>query len=142
LTGGAYMINSTAAPNSHNKVIIVNGNITMSGGTTLGNVNQIPMLVDLSTSATISISAGAVTYAGLYAPDAAVVLDGHAIIYGSVIAKSVTLGTGSGDPSITYFSNLDQRTDLQAYFSDPGSPGSPGNPAVPAGQNLVNWDIR
>jgi hypothetical protein len=142
LSNGGYIINSTADANGHNKIIIVGGNITTSGGTSLGNVNQIPMIVDLNANATINMSAGATTYAALYAPDASVTLLGNAQFYGSLIAKNITLGNGSGSPGITYYSNLDQRSDIQAYYSDPGNPGSPGHPAVPAGQNLVNWDIR
>jgi hypothetical protein len=142
LQNGAYIINSTAAPNAHNKVLVVNGNISMSGGTSLGNVNQIPQIVDLNTSATITMNAGARAYAALYAPDASITLIGNAQVYGSVIAKNITLGNGSGDPGITYYGNLNQRTDLQGYYSDPGSPGSPGNPGSPAGLNLTSWGIN
>jgi hypothetical protein len=50
LTNGAYVYESTSAATADNKVIVVDGAISMSGGTSLGNTNQIPLIIDLSTS--------------------------------------------------------------------------------------------
>jgi hypothetical protein len=142
LQNGAYIINSTAAANSHNKVIIANGNISMSGGTALGNTNQIPLIIDLNTSATITMNQGAVCWAALYAPDSAVLLAGNAQVTGAVVAKNITLGDGSGSPGITYLSGLIARTDLQTLYSDPGTPDTPGVAGSPESWGLNSWNIR
>jgi len=120
LTNGATLQNSTALPNSTNKVIIVNGSISMSGGTFLGTSNQIPLIVDLSTNPiNITMQNGATASAALYAPNAAVLLQDNASFTGSIVASSITLGNGYGSPSLHYV-DLTNRSDLKQYTGGTG----------------------
>jgi hypothetical protein len=145
LTNGGYIVKSTDTPDEINKVIVVNGNITQSGGTTLGNTDQFPLIIDLTSGATISMSSGAKVNAALYAPSASVTLAGNAQFYGGMIAGSITLGTGSGSPGITWVDGLFSDITGGSGSGEEGGGGGEGGtayPAVTAGSEIITWDIR
>jgi hypothetical protein len=146
LTAGGYIEKSSDPPDATNKVIVVNGNITQSGGTTLGNINQYPLIINLTPGATITMNSGAKTNAALYAPSASVSLNGNAQFYGSLIAGSINLGNGSGSPGITWvsglFSDITGGSSSGSGGSGGGSGGGTAYPAVEASRQIITWDIR
>ncbi len=123
LTNGAFIAEANTAPAGNNKCIVVDGNITMNGGTALGNVNQLPLIIDLSSGSTVTLGAGGEIDAAIYAPSAAVSLTGAAVIYGALIAGSVS--TNKGSPRVTNDPALASRSDLTSFTG-----GVAGTPAV------------
>jgi hypothetical protein len=122
LNAGSYI---KTAPTSPYKDIVVDGNITMSGGTALGDVSQIPLIMDLTPGASITMSGGANAYAAIYAPGASVQMNGNAQLTGALIAKTITLGNGGGSPGVTYDTDLINRSDLQGLGGNAGAAVNP-----------------
>ena len=100
------------------------GAISMSGGTSLGDTDQIPLIIDLSTSPiNITLTNGANVEAYIYSPQANVTMDGNASLTGAVVANSFTLGSGSGSPQVTYYPPPANRPDLQQFNGSGSSTG-------------------
>jgi hypothetical protein len=89
LTNGAYV--ETTSPSAH-KDIVVMGDFSMSGGTSIVADDQVPFIL---TSGNFTLSNGAYAYAGVYAPNADVTITGNARLYGAIIANSASLGNSA-----------------------------------------------
>lgn len=149
LQNGSKLKKSTDAPDETNKVIVVNGDITSSGGTALGNINEYPLIIDLTPSATITLENQAIVSAAIYAPLASVVVK-QALFTGALIASSITLGTvkQGGSPQITYQEGLFSDITGGSGSGEEGGGGGGGGeggttyPAVTAGTEIITWDIH
>lgn len=86
-------------------------------------MNQLPLIIDLSSGSTVTLGAGGEIDAAIYAPSAAVSLTGAAVIYGALIAGSVS--TNKGSPRVTNDPALASRSDLTSFTG-----GVAGTPAV------------
>jgi hypothetical protein len=120
LTAGSYI---KTTPTSPYKDIVVDGDITTSGGTSVGNVDEIPLIICLNASA------GGTVYAAIYAPNSTATFVGGASLNGAIIADTVNLPQGG--PRITYNPDLANRTDF------PGSGSSSGSGEA----SITTWNI-